>query len=520
MKNSGKILRSGFWIILLGAIVIGYFKITDTSDTGHFKYIPNGVDGVAVFDGRRISKKFVERFRFNPAGLEEMIPEQIDEAEDIQLQKIGLDPYYKVAVFHFKIQDKNLVAALFKCEPRTFMKYFSDLHGNSLTDVYENSETGVKMKRFKSSLQDVSICAGPGIGIYCSTADGSALGSEYGEELIPFLTGAIENPEAGLLASNTSFSDFEDQHRDVGYWSVGVNQSFGALSDEFTDSKTYFSFEEGKVAIESELAFDGESPLKQEIRNLKSEAPFAFSFMADENSAWTFIEQNLPSRFHSYFTDFNGNFFFEITGHQLFQGYHVVDSVDEATFETYEVRVKNEQLTPFPEFLAVFSVNDPLAYNSVLDRDSNATCIAGFYEIEMIDGMKCYVSTNENNVCFSNSKKHVIAKAGKDLDALYATYGMRLDFIGLRENLPLSGDMGIGVPALFIHQGFGQLNFDAFQIDAVEITGNKVIGKGSFDFTDNELHSLDALIELANKGLAMKPVIEAILFQTDRKQNK
>ncbi len=516
MKNSGKILRVGFWIVLLSAVVIGFFRISGVSKSEHLKFVPAEADGVLVIDGKKISKKLIERFRYNPEGLTNMMPTDPEDIADAGVHKLGIDPGRKVAIFHFKVDGYNVAAALVKCEPRWFMNYFEDLHGDALEKTYENSETGVQIKRFTSTQQDVSICIAGGVGIYCSTVDGSILDAQYEKNLLPILKKALEKPEEGLIASNPSFAEFKGKDHDMGYWSVGAGHSFGALSNDFIDSQTFFSFDKGAVNVISELEFEGDCPVDEEIRKLDSDAPFAISFMAKRESAWSYIEENLPSRFHTYFKGFNGNFFFEITGHQLFQGYHIKDSIDELTFETYPVRIKNKELTPFPEFLAIFSVEDPAAYNAILDADTNIKCVDGFYEIEMIDGMTCFISSNENDICFSNSKGHVIANAKEDLDSKYATYSLRLDFLQLYDNFPVQGDMGIGVPNAMLQMGFNQLNFSRLYIDAEEIKGQKVIGKGAFEFIDPDQHSLDALMELASLGIQFRMMIDAIFHQSLR----
>jgi hypothetical protein len=515
MKNSGKIVRAGFWLLLITAVVIGYFKISKTSTTSHYQYIPKGVDGVLAFDLRKIGKKVIEKYRFNPPELGDLLPDDLTEVDDVELQNLGLDPFYKAVIFHFKVDDKIMAAALFKCQPRVFMGYFEKRHGESLEDVYSKDGSAVKIKRYKSTLQDASVCVGNGVGIYCSTTDGSALGEEYYSKLVPFLVEAIDHPENGLLASNKNFDHFKNDDHDVGYWSKGHTQSFGGLSKEFTDSRTYFSFEKGEVAIKSELSFETKNPLKDEIVKLNSDAPFAFSFMAKEESAPGFIEQNVPSKFRQYFDGFSGDFFFEISGHQLFQGFHVEDSTDD-NFNTIEVTVKDDDMTPFPEFLSVFSVKSVPSYFESLLKDSSIIEIDGFYEFEMIKGMSCFISSVDNDICFSNSKDLISKLGNKPLDEMYATYSVSLDFVALQGKLPVKGDMGIGVPNLFIQTGFRMLNFEKIQVDAVEVQEGKVIGEGSFAFKDAETHSLLALLDMMKMGISNRSMIEAIFNHTER----
>jgi len=515
MKYSGKIVRAGFWLLLIAAVIVGYFKISKTSATDHYQYIPNNVDGVLAFDLRKIGKKVIEKYRFNPPELGELLPDDLTEVDDVELQNLGLDPFYKAVIFHFKVEDKIMAAALFKCQPRMFMGYFEKQHGESLEDVYGKDGSVVKIKRYQSTLQDVSVCVGNGVGIYCSTTDGSSLGEEYHDVLVPYLVSAIEHPENGLLASNKNFDQFKIDEHDVGYWSKGQTQSFGALSNEFIDSRTYFSFEQGEVAINSALSFDAKNPLKSEIKKLKSEAPFAFSFMATEESASGFIDQNVPSKFSQYFEGFSGDFFFEITGHQLFQGYHIEESMDE-NFNSVEVIVQDDDLTPFPEFLSVFSVTSVPAYFENLKSDSSIVEADGFYEFEMIKGMTCYISSVDNDICFSNNKESISKLGNKPLDDLYATYSVSLDFIALQGKLPTKGDMGIGVPNLFIQTGFRMLNFEKIQVDAVEIKDGKVYGEGAFVFKDPETHSLLALLDMMKMGISNRSMIEAIFNHTER----
>ena len=74
--------------------------------------------------------------------------------------------------------------------------------------------------------------------------------------------------------------------------------------------------------------------------------------------------------------------------------------------------------------------------------------------------------------------------------------------------------MGLPFHNVIIQQGFGQLNFKRLQVDATEITANSVIGKGTFQFNDADKHSIDALLELANRGFQMRTIIEGMISQT------
>mgnify|MGYP000303371516 CR=1 FL=1 len=522
MKNSGKILRAGFWIILAAVIVVGYFKISEYSESEHLKYIPNNVKGVLVFDGRQVSKKVVERFQYNPGELKDLIPSDYEDLEEVNPLDLGIHPYHKIAAFHFDIADRHCAALLIKCDSRKFMGYFEGLHGEDFVPILEDASKGVIAKRFKSSIHDATVIAGPGIGIYCSKAKGEHFNkTEIKEILVPYLISAIAKNESGLLAQNESFAAFKEKNHDIGYWSQGENHSFGALTDDFLQSQTYLDFEQGKIDIKSELKFEGECPIKKEIKPINSNALFAFSFMANQESANHFVNQNIPSTFHTYFTDFSGNFFLEVTGHRLYQGYHIESEFDEE-FNEIEVVVPNDEETAFPEFIAIFSVNDPVAYNAALDADTTVECIDGFYEWEPINGMKCYISTKENDVCFSNSKDHIIDRAGEDknLGDLYATYSMVLDFENLKNHIPLSGDMGLPFHNVIIQQGFGQLNFKRLEVNATEISDNAIIGEGIFEFNDSEKHSIDALVELANRGYQMRSIIENMIIQTANIESK
>ncbi|MDG2332448.1 MAG: hypothetical protein P8M05_12720 [Flavobacteriales bacterium] len=516
MKNSGKILRAGFWLILIGSIALGYFKITESSQTEHFKYIPKQVDGVMVLDGRQISKKLVERYRFDPSGLEAILPKEALDGDDVQLENIGIDPFYKIPVFHFQIDKKYFIAGLIKCDTKLFLKHFKQRYGDELIEIYNSLESGVVCQRYQSKNQDVTICAGLGVGIYCSTVDGNVLSDSGNQALMTYLVSALEDPQDGLAAVNPYFASFISEKEDIGYWSNGKTKGFGALINGFTDSRTFFSFEKGAVEIASELEYADESPLKSSIRPLNIDAPFAFSFMANERESWSFIEQNIPTGFQHFFQNYNGNFFFEIKGHQFFQGFHMEDSIDIETFDSYEVIVPNKKLTPFPKFVTVFGMNDVAGYLDNLNSDSTYLLNKGYYEFDLINGVQCFLKVLDRNICISNSKACIEEIAMKPIAELYATYSLRLDFIALKESLPVKGDLGIGVPNMIVQTGFELLNFESVQIDVTEIQENTVRGKGSFKFKNHEAHSLVALLDMMNLAISNRGIIEAMLLQSDR----
>jgi hypothetical protein len=93
---------------------------------------------------------------------------------------------------------------------------------------------------------------------------------------------------------------------------------------------------------------------------------------------------------------------------------------------------------------------------------------------------------------------------------------LRLDFIALKESLPVKGDLGIGVPNMIVQTGFELLNFESVQIDVTEIQENTVRGKGSFKFKNHEAHSLVALLDMMNLAISNRGIIEAMLLQSDR----
>lgn len=516
MKNSGKILRVGFWIILIGSITIGFLKITDSSQTDHFKYIPKHVDGVMVLDGRQISKKLVERYRFTPGGLEDFLPKDLSGGDELKLENIGLDPFFKIPVFHFQMDGKYFFAGLFKCDTKLFLNYFKQKYGEELIEVYTSNESGISCQRYKSKKQDVTVCAGMGVGMYCSTVDGSILSDNTNEKLVSYLISALENPEEGLEATNPYFNSFISEQEDIGYWSNGESIRFGALTNGFTDSRTFFSFEKGEIEIVSELEYADESPLKNTIRPLTIDAPFAFSFMANDKESWSFIEQNVPSKFQHFFQGYNGNFFFEIKGHQFYQGTHVEDSLDVDTFDSFEVVVPNKKLTPFPKFITVFGVNDLPLYVENLNSDTAYKLHNGCYEFDLINGVKCYLKALDSNVCISNSIDCIEEITMEPLNSLYATYSLRLDFIALKESLPEKGDLGIGIPNMIVQTGFELLNFESIQIDVSGIHENKVTGYGSFKFKNHEDHSLVALLDMMNLAISNRGIIEAMLSQSER----
>ncbi|MDA8715197.1 hypothetical protein N9M27_04885 [Flavobacteriales bacterium] len=516
MKNSGKILRAGFWLIFIGSITLGFFKITESSQTDHFKYIPKQVDGVMVLDGRKISKKLIERYRFSPGGLEAILPKEAIGGEDVQLENIGIDPFFKIPVFHFQIDEKVFIAGLIKCDTKLFLKHFRQRYGDELNETYNSSESGIVCHRYQSKKQDVTICAGLGVGIYCSNVDGKALSDGGNEDLMNYLISALEDPQEGLESVNPYFASFISEKEDVGYWSNGETQGFGALTNGFTDSRTFFSFEKGAVEIASELEYADESPLKNTIRPLTTKSPFALSFMANERQSWSFIEQNVPTRFQHFFQNYNGNFFFEIKGHQFFQGFHIEDSIDTDTFDSFELIVPNKKLTPFPKFVTVFGMNDVSGYLDNLNADSTYVVNNGYYEFDLINGVQCFLKVLDSNICISNSKECIEEIAIKPIADLYATYSVRLDFIALKESLPVKGDLGIGVPNMIVQTGFELLNFESVQIDVTEIQENTVKGKGSFNFKNHETHSLIAILDMMNLAISNRSIIEAMLLQTER----
>ena len=516
MKNSGKILRGGFWLLLVASITIGYFNISEASETEHYKFIPKDVDGVAVFDGRQISRKFIDRFRYNPREMEDVLPKNWSTGEDIEFYNIGLDPFYKVVVFHFQVEGRNYCALLLKCDTRSFLNFLEELPDMELVEEYETEDNVVCIKSFNAAFQKVTVCAGQGVGIYCFTIDGKSIDKNMQTKLNAFLSNAIKNPQDGLLASNKNFETFGSNNEDVGYWSNGETIGFGALSKDFVDSRTYFSFEQGEIVINSELEFKEENPLKPIVRPLNSEAPFAFSFMANEKRSWNFVEENVPASFLKFLQGYNGNFFFEINGHQFYQGHHIVDSIDEVTFETYDVVVKNEKLTPFPEFTTVFGVNDISAYRSSLNADTSYRLKDGFYEFEMIEGVTCYIKTLDSNVCISNNKEHINRLQKTSVSEIYATYSLKLDFVALKGNFPVKGDLGIGIPNMIVHTGFELLNFEKLHIDVVGLSDSKVKGSGAFKFKDAEMHSIDAVLDMVDLGFSNRGIIEGLLFQTER----
>jgi len=516
MKNSGKILRGGFWLILIASITLGYFKISDESEIEHYRFIPNNVDGVAVFDGRQISGKFVDRFRYNPSGMEEVLPKNWSEGGGMEFKNIGLDPFYKVVLFHFKVEGRNYCALLLKCDTRAFMNFLEKRPDMELIEAYETADDGICIKSFDAAFKKVTVCLGQGVGICCFAVDGEPVEKNNQAELNAFLYNAIKNPQDGLLASNENFETFGSNKQDVAYWSNGETVGFGAISKDFVDSRTYFSLEQGEIVINSELEFSKESPLKPIVRPLNSDAPFAFSFMANENKAMNFVEDNIPTPFLKFLQGYNGNFFFEVNGHQFYQGYHVMDSIDEVTFETYEVVVKNEKLTPFPEFTTVFGVNDVAAYQAGLNADTNYQLNDGFYEFELIDGVTCYIKTLDSNVCISNNKDHIYRLEKMPVSEVYATYSLKLDFVALKGSFPVKGDLGIGIPNMIVHTGFDLLNFEKLHIDVVDLSDSTVKGSGAFKFKDAEMHSIDAVMDMVDLGFSNRGIIEGLLFQSER----
>jgi len=514
MKNSGKILRGGFWVLLIASICLGYFKITETSEVDHYKYIPSGVDGVVVFDARKISKKFVDRFRYNPGGLEDLMPNKLSSGEG-EFQNLGIDPFYKMVMFHFSLDNHNYGAFLMKCDSRTFLKFLDELPDIEFQGE-DNVSNGIVTRNFELPVQKGTVCVGNGVGICCFSLDGNPIGNKEQDELNSFLTEGMIAPDQGLLASDSNFQDFSKVNEDVAYWSNGKTIGFGGMSNDFVDSRTYCSFEQGEVVIDAELDFLESCPLKPDVKALNSSAPFALSFMVEEQHSSKFVNEIVPKAFRKFLDGYNGNFFLEISGHQLYQGYHVADSIDEETFETYEVLVKNEMLTPFPKFTTVFGVNDIARYEENLKLDTAYQMKDEYYEFELLQGVPCCINVMKNNVCISNDQSQLKHIQNTPPEEIYATYSILLDFVALKESFPLKGDLGIGVPNVLVHTGFDMLNFEKLYVDVVEVTESKVKGHGAFKFKDADRHSIEAILEMVELGISNRGIIEGMLFQSER----
>lgn len=497
MKNSGQILRVGFWVLLFVAFVIGWWKLGGKANHIHLNYLPAQSSMVVTVDAHRMSETIIELIKEDPELLEDILP-----SEPIEINKeiisFGVDPYADLVFFGMRAEDDLALGTIVKGNGMQLMRSFDKHLGEHWESAYSSEDGSVQIKKSKATDQDVLYGFNKEVFIGLIP-----LKKNFSQASAPLyltqLQEALEHPENGLMASKPEVKSKLEQDKDILLWTSG-NRNDKLFGDRVVGTFTQFSFVEGVMDFETEYSFSSKEIFQSPVvSGLKKGIPASFGIQLHRSLANRFVSETIPPNLRSFFTGFDGRFCFEILGTQMIQGYHIETQFDEEAVEQ-EIRVPNKRKDPFPEFIGAIGIDTinlaqwPVTDTLTFEGES-------LYSYEIFSGATIYMTFNKSGkeLVFGTDASMVAERKSTDLSAEFSTWNMHLDFIETGRSVPKGFNAGM-LNGTMLAIALQMLEFERLDFELLEFNETTATAKGTLLFKDAEVHSMVSLLKMVRQA--------------------